>query len=93
MLGMSHEEIETALSEWFDNNQDKVAEHIQGFNTVGQNDDDVMELVSKTMASVGTSIAMSAITDILYQNNKLLTRQINELICEKLSAAQIDTKR
>lgn len=85
MLGMSRQQIEVTIDEWYKNNPDKVSSLVQGLN-VGSatDDDDVIQLVSRVMASVGSTVAMHAIADVLEQNNKILTQQINALIEEKL---------
>lgn len=83
MLGMTKQEIQAAVDEWYKNNPDKVASFMQGFATEAD-DDDVYHLVSRVMASVGSTVAMHAISDVFEQNNKVLTQQINELIDKKI---------
>ena len=39
MLGMSQEQLEQAIHEWFENNQDKVGMFIEGFEAAGADDD------------------------------------------------------
>lgn len=85
MLGMTKEQIETAIHDWYKNNPEKVSAFVQGFVTGSNDDDDVLQLVSRVMASVGTTVAMAAISDIMEQNNKILTEQINQLIDNKLN--------
>ncbi|NLP41272.1 MAG: hypothetical protein GX348_03600 [Veillonellaceae bacterium] len=85
MLGMTKQEIQDAVDEWYKNNPDKVASFMQGFAT-NTEDDDVYHLVSRVMASVGSTVAMHAISDVFEQNNKLLTQQINELIDKKINS-------
>ena len=85
MLGMTKEQIETAIHDWYKNNPEKVSAFVQGFVTGNNDDDDVLQLVSRVMASVGTTVAMAAISDIMEQNNKILTEQINQLIDTKLN--------
>lgn len=85
MLGMTKEQVETAIHNWYENNPDKVASFVQGFVTGSNDDDDVLQLVSRVMASVGTTVAMAAISDIIEQNNKILTEQVNQLINNKLN--------
>ena len=87
MLGMSQEQLEQAIHEWFENNQDKVGIFIEGFEAAGADDDDVYHLVSKVMASVGSTVAMSAVTEIIARNNALLSEQIDTLIEERIAAA------
>ena len=38
MLGMSQEQLEQAIHEWFENNQDKVSMFIEGFEAAGADD-------------------------------------------------------
>lgn len=85
MLGLTKEQIETAIHDWYKNNPDKVSAFVQGFVTGSNDDDDVLQLVSRVMASVGTTVAMAAISDIIEQNNKVLTEQINQLIESKIN--------
>ncbi|WP_027938212.1 hypothetical protein [Anaeroarcus burkinensis] len=87
MLGMSQEQLEQAIHEWFESNQDKVSMFIEGFEAAGADDDDVYNLVSKVMASVGSTVAMSAVTEIIARNNALLSEQIDALIEERIAAA------
>ena len=88
MLGMSKKQIETAVDNWYKNNPDKISSFVQGFGTANSSDDDdVLHLVSRVMASVGSTVALAAITDIMEQNNKVLTTQINQLIDEKIKNA------
>ena len=87
MLGMSQEQLEQAIHEWFENNQDKVSMFIEGFEAAGADVDDVYHLVSKVMASVGSTVAMSAVTEIIARNNALLSEQIDTLIAERIAAA------
>jgi hypothetical protein len=87
MLGMNREQLEQAVHDWYANNQDKVNLFIQDFGIQSDCGDDVLELVSGVMASVGSTVAMSAIKDILIQNNELLDLQIHELIDAKIAAA------
>lgn len=88
MLGMTQQQIEVAIDEWYKNNPDKVSSFVQGLS-IGSttDDDDVIQLVSRVMASVGSTVAMHAIADVLEQNNKILTQQINALIDEKIRMA------
>lgn len=86
MLGMSKQEIEIAIDNWYKNNPEKISSFVQSFSESNTNDDDVVQLVSRVMASVGSTVAMAAIADIIEQNNKLLTMQIHKLIEEKISA-------
>ncbi|MDD4602133.1 hypothetical protein SDC9_37329 [bioreactor metagenome] len=87
MLGMTKHEIQTAVDNWYKENPDKITSFMQGFNTGTNDDDDVLNLVSRVMASVGSTIAMHAISDVFEQNNQLLTQQINALIDEKVNNA------
>lgn len=87
MLGMTREQIEQAVHDWYANNQDKVNLFIQEFGMHSDCGDDVLELVTGVMASVGSTVAMSAVKDILVQNNELLSLQVNELIDTKIAAA------
>ena len=84
MLGMTKQEIQAAVDEWYKNNPDKVASFMQGFATDAE-DDDVYHLVSRVMASVGSTVAMHAISEVFEQNNKVLTQQINELVDRKIN--------
>lgn len=90
MLGMSQEQLEQAIHTWFENNQDKVSTFIQGFEGDCTADDDVYHLVSKVMASVGSTVAMSAVTEIIAQNNALLSQQVDALIEARIAAALKD---
>lgn len=87
MLGMTREQIDQAVDEWYLNNQDQVSSFIQGFGAASDCGDDVMELVTKVMASIGTTVALSAIKDILTKNNEIITAQIDELIAVKVAEA------
>jgi len=87
MLGMTREQIEQAVHEWYENNQDQVASFLNDFTMQSDCGDDVLELVTGVMASIGATVALSAIKDILVQNNELLTVQINELIDAKIAEA------
>ena len=87
MLGMSQEQLEQAIHEWFENNQDKVSMFIDGIEAAAADDDDVYHLVSKVMASVGSTVAMSAVTEIIARNNAILSEQIDTLVEERIAAA------
>lgn len=85
MLGMTREQIEQAVQDWYANHQDKVNLFIQEFGAHSDCGDDVLELVTGVMASVGSTVALSAIKDVLVQNNELLDLQVNELIDIKIA--------
>ncbi len=88
MLGMTREQIEEAVDEWYLNNQDKVSSFIQGFGEdSGDCGDDVTALVSKVMASLGATVALAAVKDILVQNNEVISAQLDALIDAKIAAA------
>ncbi len=87
MLGMTREQIDQEVDAWYLNNQDQVASFIQGFGGAGDCGDDVMELVTKVMASIGTTVALAAVKDLLAKNNEMISSQIDALIAAKVAAA------
>lgn len=85
MIGMSREEIEQFFDDWYQNNPETIDRCLQGVGRASDCGDDVIEMISKVMGAIGTTVALAAFKDFIVVYNARLEQQIEQIVETKLT--------
>lgn len=85
MIGMSREEIEQFFDDWYQNNPETIDRCLQGVGRAADCGDDVIEMISKIMGAIGTTVALAAFKDFIVVYNARLEQQIEQIVDAKIA--------
>lgn len=85
MIGMTREEIELFFDDWYQNNPETIDRCLQGVGRAADCGDDVIEMISKVMGAIGTTVALAAFKDFIVVYNARLEEQIEQIVEAKIA--------
>lgn len=85
MVGMTREEIEQFFDAWYQNNPETIERCLQGVGRAADCGDDVIEMISKIMGAIGTTVALAAFKDFIVVYNARLEQQIEQIVDAKIA--------
>ena len=85
MIGMTRQEIEQIFDDRYQNNPETIERWLQGVGRASDCGDDVIEMISKVMGAIGTTVALAAFKDFMVLYNERLEQQIEELVEAKIA--------
>lgn len=85
MIGMTREEIEQFFDDWYKNNPETIERCLQGVGRASDCGDDVVEMISKIMGAIGTTVALAAFKDFIVVYNAHLEQQIEQIVEAKIA--------
>lgn len=85
MIGMTREEIEQFFDDWYQNNPETIERCLHGVGRAADCGDDVIEMISKIMGAIGTTVALAAFKDFIVVYNARLEQQIEQIVDAKIA--------